>query len=164
MDRSGPDHLGRQGGERRQRRRPERRTVFRRERGGQGQPVAVLPQASYRRWRLADGKAVSVAGTVTKAVSRRYSAVIGACGAAIAAALFAAQPAFACHRLHVWKYPYPQRCSVTSVMIDERNGMNADHPPIWKNFFVEPPKTVEMRNAFPHIPVPKSLNKQGADK
>lgn len=99
----------------------------------------------------------------TKAVFGRYGAVIGPCGAAIAA-LLATQPALACHRLHSAKYPYPQRCSVTSAMIDERNGMNADHPPIWKNLFVELPEPVVMPNAFPDIPVPESLDEKGSQK
>ena len=25
-----------------------------------------------------------------------------------------AQPAVACHRFHVWKYPYPQRCQIVT--------------------------------------------------
>ena len=30
----------------------------------------------------------------------------------IAALMAIAQPAVACHRFHIWKYPWPQRCSV----------------------------------------------------
>ncbi len=29
---------------------------------------------------------------------------------ALGAALFSIQPADACHRFHIWRYPYPQRC------------------------------------------------------
>ncbi len=33
---------------------------------------------------------------------------------ALGAALFSIQPADACHRFHVWKYPFPQRCSTNT--------------------------------------------------
>jgi hypothetical protein len=36
---------------------------------------------------------------------------------ALAALLISAQPATACHRFSVWKYPYPQRCGVTHVSL-----------------------------------------------
>lgn len=35
------------------------------------------------------------------------------------AALVAATPAHACHRFHVWKYPYPQRCAVAKAQVPE---------------------------------------------
>ena len=30
----------------------------------------------------------------------------------VALALVSAQPALACHRFHVWRYPTPQRCGI----------------------------------------------------
>ena len=34
---------------------------------------------------------------------------------ALALVLVASQPAQACHRFHVWRYPTPQRCGVSGV-------------------------------------------------
>ena len=44
--------------------------------------------------------------------------MLAAAVAAVAAFTAAAPlPALACHRFHVWNYPWPQRCTVSSQMI-----------------------------------------------
>jgi hypothetical protein len=59
----------------------------------------------------------------------------------IAAALIvSAQPATACHRFAVWKYPFPQRCAVT------RTTYHAPAPA--KTYYVE-------ITTPPQIPLPK---------
>ena len=35
-----------------------------------------------------------------------------------AAAMLMVSPAQACHRFSVWKYPFPQRCTVAQVQLD----------------------------------------------
>ena len=37
-------------------------------------------------------------------------------------------PAFACHRFSVWKYPYPQRCSVTTHVAIETPPLPPKNP------------------------------------
>jgi hypothetical protein len=36
-------------------------------------------------------------------------------GFVLALALVSAQPAWACHRFHNWRYPWPQRCGIISA-------------------------------------------------
>jgi hypothetical protein len=66
----------------------------------------------------------------------------------LTSSLLAANPALACHRFHVWRYPYPQRCQVAHVVY---------HAPEKKDYYVEIVETKPIKPQEPDLRTPEQI-------